>query len=78
VRNQIINLIRQFLKSVFQHIRDLFEVWMAAQTITDNFAIEQIKNWRQIEFLVMHLERSKMCCEEARQVAAVPSGDISA
>ena len=78
MQNQIINLIRQFLKSVFQHIRDLFEVWMATQTITDNVAIEQIKNWRQIEFLVMHLERSKMCYEEVRQVAAVPSGDISA
>ena len=51
---------------------------MAAQIVADNFAIEQIKNWRQIEFLVMHLERSKMCYEEVRQVAAVLSEGISA
>ena len=61
MQNQIVNLVRQLLKSTFQHIRDLFEIWMAAQVIADNFAIEQIKNWRQIEFLVMHLELCNIC-----------------
>lgn len=55
MQNQIVNLVRQLLKSTFQHIRDLLKVRMAAQIVADNFAIEQIKNWRQVEFLVRSL-----------------------
>ena len=61
MQNQIVNLVRQLLKSTFQHIRDLFEIWMAAQIVADNFAIEQIKNWRQVEFLVVHFELGNIC-----------------
>ena len=61
MQNQIVNLIWQLLKSALQHIRDLFEVWMAAQIVADNFAIEQIKNWRQVEFLVVHFELGNIC-----------------
>jgi len=61
MQNQIVNLVRQLLKSTFQHIRDLLKVRMAAQVIADNFAIEQIENWRQIEFLVVHFEFSNIC-----------------
>ena len=39
----------------------MFEIWMAAQVIAENFAIEQIENWRQIEFLVVHFEFSNIC-----------------
>ena len=56
MQNQIVNLVRQLLKSTFQHIHDLLKVRMAAQIVADNFAIEQIKNWRQVEFLVVYLE----------------------
>ena len=61
MQNQTVNLIWQLLKSALQHIRDLFEVRMAAQIVTDNFAIEQIKNWRQVELLVVHLELRNIC-----------------
>ena len=61
MQNQIVNLVRQLLKSALQHIRDLFEIWMAAQVVADNFAIEQIENWRQIEFLVVHFELGNIC-----------------
>ncbi len=61
MQNQIVNLVRQLLKSTFQHIRDLLKVRMAAQIVADNFAIEQIKNWRQVEFLVVHFELGNIC-----------------
>ena len=61
MQNQIVNLIRQLLKSTFKHIDDLFEVRMAAQIVANNFAIEQIETGRQVEFLVVHFELSNIC-----------------
>ena len=61
MQNQIVNFVRQFLKSTFQHISDLLEVRMAAQIVADNFAIEQIKNWRQVELLVVYLKLCNIC-----------------
>ena len=61
MQNQIVNLIRQLLKSTFKHIDDLFEVRMAAQIVANNFAIEQIETGRQVEFLVVHFELGNIC-----------------
>ena len=55
---------------------------MAAQIVANNFAVEQIENGRQVEFLVVQFELSnngsKTYCEEVRQVVAALSEDISA
>lgn len=61
MQNKIVHFVGKFLKSIFQHIRDLLEIRMAAKVVTDHFSIKQINNRRQVELLFIDLEFSDVC-----------------
>ena len=61
MQNQTIYVIWQLFESTLQHIRNLFEIRMAAKAVTNDLSVKQINDRRQVELLVVDFEFGNVC-----------------
>ena len=44
-------IVRYLLKGAFEHFSDLVETRIYGERITDDLTIEEVHDWRQVDFL---------------------------